>query len=1136
MGVDVIYVARLKTGFLQGTVSALKGETDISTAFIQMGQGLSVPLQGLGSLVGITGGVNPEHRYTMSDTLKQLGWDPESGAGRFARGALGLVLDVALDPMTYTGFGVSRHALKIGGATLNKAGSRMAVRLRNIIAKAEGITDEIAANARLQEILTPFVGGKALRSADSRMVKSAQDILEAFGKPITDTAVTNLIENGLEKYLDKGGIKWLGRTITRSATADRFGVAYDTALSKYIAQPISKAMSAMGEAAMKVKPIRGAVEAGRSIRTMLADMIGPGFISGYHMKTPSGRAQVRLHQRMLAYRMDDIDRTIERLKIVDDAGKVRSVRPDEAKLLSKAFYEADYFSNPNPAYAATFDLARAEQAYAQVPEHLKPIVDTVRPMLEHRFLLEQEHLFQMGHRTNYWHHMWKEESPYAVREALRTGKMTVEEFDAFLKSRHVHIPWEEATKAGIEQDFFRVLESRLKASASLVTTQDFLQHMADEYGMRFVKSGQKILRKKGKEGVLIADLIEDLESKGLPIDGQPFTQIGKLGEAIDLAQKGQREAALDAIRAAKPEMPEKEIEKAIGEVRAEFQRNLKSNLKLQEEMRIGEGIAPELVEEAEGIRQHLAELATLEKQLKERSSQRLLREATKRPAPIPGPAWLSGEETLAEAKDSLLTYRKGVLGGRIATLERLSTERPLTEAETELLRQAKADLGDITYALAGKPEWAKTWAGLRHLSRKALSAHEAELRALGYTAEEIAGHTRDLQAFGATILGTTQEYKKASKNFGKWATGRLPIDDPAARQLVRADLDAMEGLYRHSEELEEALAAQERAFAQTLEAVEGATEVSEGFISPEQARSLYLGQVDLEVRREGLNRLRRTLETPDEIRRYRAMLEDPQIGKRALENAAPLNASISDTGEVIRVPLHPLQARAINQILSGKGVGKYTPELFERLTGVRSLEDLSFQTAQEFLEIARRRPATLREAVRAGVMETVSTDWKRIPDFKSMRVMWEGAPVSTRDVLVPENVARAIQSATTRWKPGPAASFILGGYDRLQDLFKWSITMPWPAYWARNTTENTFKAFTEVGISAMIEPRMMEEYLLTLFGSTRPMKTALGVLPRSALIEALTERGLWRKLPTGLAEMGSPTKLAAEVIDRVEGV
>jgi hypothetical protein len=1100
------------TGFLQGLISAAKGETDITTAFIQGAQGLSMALPFVGG--------NPEHRYTWSDTLAKLGWEPESKTGRFARGALGLALDVALDPLTYTGFGVSRHALKVGGATLNKAAARMATRFGREIAFAENIKDVVKANERLQDVLMPFVkGDRALRSRDT-----AEAILRNFGKPATEEAVEDLLENGLAKYMDRGGIKLMGRTIVRSATADAAGVAWDTALSRYIVQPAAKAVSTAGQAALKVKPIRGLYETGKTIKQTLSDFLGPLFISGYWMKDPLGRGTVRLFERARAFRNEAVDNSIEMLKTVADpvTGVARSVTEDEVRALSRAFHEADFLADPNQ--------------YAKLPDHLKPLADNVRKMLDESLKLERDiHGFEMGERALYWPQYWTKESLYATKEALQTGKLTPDEFDWFLKNRRVAKGYDDAVKMGLDTDFFRVLSARLKASASLITTQDFLQHMVDQYGVQFVKSGDRVLRKQGAQGMMIADFLKDLERASITIDGRPLTQAGRLGQAVDLARKDQREAALDALRHANPEMPVAEIDKAVDEVREAFKLREKNLTTLLNDLKMTEARSPELVHDLAGVQQHLSELETVAEKLRTRSTQRLLKAATRHPPAVPKPTWLGKRKTLEEVEETLLTTQQGVLGGRIVSLEGKAAREGLSEAEETLLRQTRTDLDHITNELAKTPEYDKTWAGFRHLSRRELDRHAQELRALGYSAEEAAAHVQDLQAYGATTLGITQEYSRAGKNYRRWAAGHLPTDDPVAAQLVRSDLDRMEGISRQVAEQEGALAAQETAFVETIQGVETAT-AARGFTTQEEARSLYLTQVELATKREGLNKVKKTLLSPDEIRAARQMIDDPRVGERALANTTPRNPHITPDGEVLRVPIHPVQAKAIAEVLRKQGVGKYAPELLERLTGARTFEDLSFQSAQEFLEIARRQPAKIREAALAGALEAIPDTYVRVPDFKSMRVQFGGEWTATRDISVPENVAKAIQQATTRWRPGPGMSLILGAYDRMQDLFKWSITLPWPAYWARNTIENTFKAFTEVGFAGMSRPEYMREYLLTLFGSTKPIRTAVGEIPRSAVLEGMREYGLLRRLPAGLADMGPPVKLANEAMDRIAGV
>jgi len=74
---------------VMGGLRGLTSGNDISVS-----QGISEGIK-----AGLFGG--EDNRHTGSKWLGDTGWEPESLGGRFAKGAIGLGLDIALDPVTY---------------------------------------------------------------------------------------------------------------------------------------------------------------------------------------------------------------------------------------------------------------------------------------------------------------------------------------------------------------------------------------------------------------------------------------------------------------------------------------------------------------------------------------------------------------------------------------------------------------------------------------------------------------------------------------------------------------------------------------------------------------------------------------------------------------------------------------------------------------------------------------------------------------------------------------------------------------------------------------------------------------------------------------------------------------------------
>ena len=93
---DVLNTGQYASAGFRGLV-----DEDI-TPFEGMVQGLYA---GLSGLIPFNKGKS-EWEYDFSGVLEKAGWKPESTLGKIARGAVGMALDIFLDPMTYVSGGL----------------------------------------------------------------------------------------------------------------------------------------------------------------------------------------------------------------------------------------------------------------------------------------------------------------------------------------------------------------------------------------------------------------------------------------------------------------------------------------------------------------------------------------------------------------------------------------------------------------------------------------------------------------------------------------------------------------------------------------------------------------------------------------------------------------------------------------------------------------------------------------------------------------------------------------------------------------------------------------------------------------------------------------------------------------------
>jgi hypothetical protein len=137
-------------------------------------------------LGGIWSGITGETKNTFSDVFTEMGWNPESKFGKFAKGAAGFALDVLLDPTTYVTFGVGRAGVKV----LTMAGERVLTK-EGAILLSKGL---------------------------------AQKAGEEFGADFVKRAIVNMAEKSPElskKFFEQGGMKFFGKTVISGGRISR---------------------------------------------------------------------------------------------------------------------------------------------------------------------------------------------------------------------------------------------------------------------------------------------------------------------------------------------------------------------------------------------------------------------------------------------------------------------------------------------------------------------------------------------------------------------------------------------------------------------------------------------------------------------------------------------------------------------------------------------------------------------------------------------------------------------------------------------------------------------------------------------------------------------------------------------------
>jgi len=158
----------------------------------------------------------------FADVLREVVGTPSTRAGKVAIGVTGFAADILFSPVTYLTFGVGAGA-KISGKVLTKTATKEALKgAKEIRTASKSMADQF-----IKEGVDP---ARAVRLAESG---AKRDINELFQKIVSKEGLTKesaekFIEKGLNTntveniarlgptLLDKGGIKWFGKTLITS--------------------------------------------------------------------------------------------------------------------------------------------------------------------------------------------------------------------------------------------------------------------------------------------------------------------------------------------------------------------------------------------------------------------------------------------------------------------------------------------------------------------------------------------------------------------------------------------------------------------------------------------------------------------------------------------------------------------------------------------------------------------------------------------------------------------------------------------------------------------------------------------------------------------------------------------------------
>lgn len=1140
-------------GFVQGITDWLQGESPVEQAFTNAAKGATQFWTG-----------DPTARFTFANWLDDVGWTPDSTAGKVARGALGFTLDVLLDPLSWTGLGVARSAARVGSMTLNRIGRKMLkgfryrTLARELIEAGGGkvsreavteLTERMARDKRLLgRLLVELPEGKKVllaelnERAQNRLLPLLQaplgdetvefikratreeletllgtkgigmdlleDVLQATGKEVTEANLRQLAGRGLLDYADKGGVKWFGRTIVRSKTADKIGLAYDTALNKYLIDPAARAARRAGQLLGKAPIIARAAAGTASMLTDLKRGFGKLFNYDILLEDEVARSIYRdFAKGRMFHRNDVMQALLDKAAVKDEAGKfVRWIAPKEAREIHRVMHDMAYFSHPTigqPEMAA--------KLLKELPPHLQEKVQAFRGLLDETRAIDAAQGLRYEPLPNYFPQKWDQFDK--IQSLIDRGER-LGVYDWWAKQRQILMPWDEATRNGLNQNFFEVMFDRIYTSRDRALQQRLMQEFVDNFGhYRTEVAGRTVLER-------------------LSPDAKKAMGVTALDEAVQLAQGtpvrgADLNAALDKLRGMRGRATEADIAATRRSIRDIVKEQIQRREAVLASETAEEGVKQQARRSIEELRSGLVELDNVTKALRKRADNAFLREQVTRPPGTPLPSAFKSEKTAISALETQVRQ------SRVRTLENMlaaEKAKPLGARNPLLIGDLAKQIEQAKKVRVGAPHISGKRKGIPSVSAEELARHERQLTTLGMPEKEAAAHVEDLRRFAAVVQEGVAQFDNAKRLVDDWQTGKLALDSPAAKELMRERIRTMEVVTRQFEGMEQNYETLHRKLVADIDRIKRGAK-------PSQTESLDILRRTREakVKRDALTVARKNFRRPEELAEWRRFLDDPERMKAMVRNPGPAIENVSERShELIRLPVTPEQVRALKQVFDAKGMTKRMGVILERTANVSRLEDLTGHQAQELLEIARRRPQEL-----FGKLPEPTRDLDRLVPFpkvhRSFVVEYHGEWVHPENFMIPKWAAEGMTEILREPGKIPLISRALRGFDWAQDAFRWSVTVPWFAFQFRNAGDAIIRAMFETGPAAL-NPRYLKEYFFTLTGSTRPVRTAYGEMPRQSLMQFFHEENLWRTYAARTdLQYGMPGKVTSDAMRFLAG-
>ncbi|RJQ10617.1 MAG: hypothetical protein C4551_02285 [Bacillota bacterium] len=241
-------------------------------------------------------GLTLKEKDTVSDILSDVGWEPETKAGKFAKGAVSFIGDVLLDPATY---------VTLGAAGVTRAGLKGA--LKGTMKAAGRELGEEALERTARE-LAEEAAKRGLKGRVSR--KAASEMAENTAKRLGDATLRGPLEEALlrakpARRLQVGtGIPFSGgRKVQAGVSLARPGEALERALGRVAETRAGGAAARLGRAV--TRPLGQAFEVGYGYAQRLRD-VGRRFRD----TTRAGARQVFEDTRNLAREFEPVRRAV----------------------------------------------------------------------------------------------------------------------------------------------------------------------------------------------------------------------------------------------------------------------------------------------------------------------------------------------------------------------------------------------------------------------------------------------------------------------------------------------------------------------------------------------------------------------------------------------------------------------------------------------------------------------------------------------------------------------------------------------------------------------------------------------------------------------------------------------------------